>query len=99
MRPGLLGKDRIRRIARPDRVEDQRLGQVIRLGHDVPGTLVVDLLEPLVAVHQDGPGLLGEVQGERKFVGEDRAVVRAGRHGDLHSARSGTTWPPSVVIR
>ena len=54
--PGLLGQDRVGRVARPDRVEDQRLGQVVRLGDDVAGALVVDLLEPLVAVHQHGPG-------------------------------------------
>ena len=50
---GLLGQDRVVRVARPDRVEDQRLGQVVRLGHHVPGALVVDLLEPLVVVHED----------------------------------------------
>ena len=37
---------------RPDRVDDELLGQVVGLGHDVAGALVVDPLEPLVAVHQ-----------------------------------------------
>ena len=62
--PGLLGKDRVGRVVGPDRIEDQRLGQVVGLGHDVPGALVVDLLEPLVVVHQHDPGPDREIERE-----------------------------------
>ena len=34
----------------------ERLGQVVGLGHDVAGALVVDPLEALVAVHEDDAG-------------------------------------------
>ena len=99
MLAGLLGEERVARVARPDRVEDERLGQVVRLGHDVPGALVVDLLEPLVAIHQDLAGPDGEREREGQLVGERRgrgrraaagALARGagGRHGALHSTVS-----------
>ena len=66
--PGLLGKDRVGRVVGPDRIEDQRLGQVVGLGHDVAGALVVDLLEPFVVVHQHDPGPDREVEREGELV-------------------------------
>ena len=83
MLPGLLGEDRVARIGRPDGVEDERLGQVVRLGHDVPGALVVDLLEPLVAVHQDLAGADRDRLRERQL-----ALVGGGRR----RLRGGASW-------
>ena len=102
MLAGLLGEDRVARVARPDRVEDERLGQVVRLGHHVAGALVVDLLEPLVAVHQDLAGANGQAQRERELVrvgGRGRGGGRGAGHGALHStARSRTLVPSSVTV-
>ena len=103
MLPGLLGKDRVAREAGPDRVEDQRLGQVIRLGHHVPRALVVDPFEPLVAIHQDGPGPLGDIEREGQLVrvAADAGGVSAcaGHHGALHRTSSGFATEPNCVSR
>ena len=80
-----------RRVAGPDRVEDERLRLVVRLGHDVAGALVVDPLEPLVAIHQDPAGLFGEIRGEREL------LVEPGRHGALHETSSGPGSVPRTV--
>ena len=109
MLPGLLGKQRIGRVARPDRVEDQRLAQVIRLGHDVPGALVVDPLETLVVVHQHDPGSARQLEREGQLVGPGgvrgpgavagcRDHRRGTRHGELQSAVSGLTVAPSSLM-
>ncbi len=90
---GLLGQDRVGRIARPDGVQDQRLGQVVGLGHDVARALVVDLLEPLVVVHQDHAGPPGDVEREVEVV--EVGVVR---HGVEQSTSNGRTVEPRSVI-
>ncbi len=84
--PGLLGKDRVVRVPGADGVQDERLGQGVRLGHDVPCALVVHALEPLVAVHQHGPGALRDLEREGQLRGHDRGGRhdRSG-HGALHS--------------
>ena len=96
MLPGLLGKDRVVRVARPDGVQDERLGQVVRLGHHVPGALVVDPLEPFVAVHQHRPRAPRDLERE----GELGVDVRGdGRHGALQSTVNGRgTVPSSVTV-
>ena len=93
--PGLLGKDRVGRVARADRVEDERLGQVVRLGHDVAGALVVDLLEPLVVVHQDHAGLARDVARELELVAVGGLGVD--RHGEVQSTSNGRTAIPRPV--
>ena len=98
MLAGLLGEDRVVREARPDRVEDQRLGQVVGLGDHVPGALVVDPLEPLVAVHEDRPGELRELGGEGQLGGvRQRRGGRSVRHGPEQSISRGRTADPSTV--
>ena len=105
MLPGLFGKDRIARVGGPDGVQDERLGQVVRLRHNVTGALVVDLLETLVAIHERLAGSVGELERERKILGEigwrQRARARLGRHrhGALHSTARFRATDPSPVTR
>ena len=75
MLPALLGEDRVAGVARTDSVDDQLLRQVVGLGHDVAGALVVDPLEALVAVHQH----LARAGRERQ---PERQVVRAAGDDD-----------------
>ena len=73
--------------------EDERLRQVVGLGHHVPCALVVDPLEPLVAVHQDLARARREGHGEREVVGVGARVARRSRSWrpalDLQSDRRG----------
>ena len=87
VRAGLLGEDPVAREPRPDRVDDQRLGQVVDLGHDVPRRLVVDLLHPLVALEQDPSRALGDLPRELE-VGRKPARDRLGRHGGAVDVRA-----------
>ncbi len=60
--------------------------------------LVVDPLELLVAIHQDRPGLLREVDREGQLVAEGGRGRRrcGGRHGASHSTASGRTAVPML---
>jgi hypothetical protein len=84
VRTGFLGEDRVVREAAPDRRDHQVLGQVVRLGHDVAGALVVDPLELLVVVHQDPAGSRRGLDRERELGGprRSRAARRVDRLGD-----------------
>ena len=92
MLAGLLGQDRVVRVALSERLHDERLGEMVRLGHDVASALVVDLFEPLVMVHQDDPRLAGEIPGEVE-------IVRQRGHGELHSTVRSRTVEPSSTTR
>ena len=91
--PDLLGQDRVVREPLPDRLDDQLLGQVVDLGDDVLGALVVDPLEPLVAVHQDRAG-----RARRASIANASSAAQVGRAripavGDgvgAHGARQAT---------
>ena len=94
MLAGLLGEDRVVREARPDGVEDERLGQVVGLGHDVPGALVVDLLEPLVVVHEDSPARAARAIAKASSAAYAPAGV--GRHGPEQSTSRGADRRPEL---
>jgi len=87
-----LGEDPVVRVARPDRPDHRLLAQVVRLGHDVLRALVADPLEPLVAIHHEPTGLIGQRQRERQVVGFRRP------HGRPHSTASGRTVEPSKAV-
>ena len=65
----LLAEQRITREASPDGFEDQRLREVIDLGHDVLGRLQVDSFELLVALELEGTGTSGDLDGEGQLLG------------------------------
>ena len=108
----LVRPDSSARIASPgkrraDGVDHERLGQVVGLGHDVRRALVVDPLEPLVAVHQDRPAAaavsIANASSARPHVGATAAtsapLPAAGSldvgHGPVHATASGRSTLPN----
>ena len=83
VRPRLLGQDPVGGVALADRAHDQRLGEMVHLGDDVPGGLVVDLLDALVALEQQPAGPLGDLPRERGVGGEPRAPCATADHGPV----------------
>ena len=79
---GFLGQDPVAGEPGADRVEDQRLRQMIDLGHHVAGALVVDPLDALVALHEEPAGAGRDLEAEGQLVGERRAFgwTRGRRH-------------------
>ena len=97
MLAALLGQDRVTGVVRTDRVDDQLLGEVVGLGHDVAGALVVDPLEPLVAVHQHLAGAGREREREREVVGA--ALAGDGPRAPAHGVRHVTASSPRLACR
>ena len=98
MLPALLGQDRVAWVARTDGVDDQLLRQVVGLGHDVAGALVMDPLEALVAVHQHLAGAGRERQPERQVVRAAGDAIGCGRcHGVRHVTASSRASVPNSV--
>ena len=94
---GLLGQDPVARKrgpGSPSRMSSSR--QVVDLGDHVLGRLVVDLLDPLVALEQDPPRPLGGDRPRERHVGREPARDRVGRHLP-QSTVSGFTVVPSVA--
>jgi hypothetical protein len=68
---------------------------VVDLGDDVPGALVVDLLDPLVPLHQETSGACGDLEREGELVGEVRLAARS--VGSGHGASHATARTRGVV--
>ena len=77
MLAGLLGKDRVVGVALLDRLDDQPLRGVVRIGHDIALALVVDRRDAPVGVEEDPAGLPGEVGGEGELIGPGGAHGRS----------------------
>ena len=88
----LLRQSPIVREGLPDRVEDERLAQVVDLGHDVLGALVADRFDPPEPIDEELAGPGGQLRCERQL-----GRVAPGRHGPVHSTASGRTVLPSSV--
>ena len=76
---GLLGQDRVARKPLLDGRDDQCLRLMVRLGDHIAGTLVVDLLQALVAVHQHGSGTSCEIETEVEVGGQRGSGCRLGQ--------------------
>ena len=108
----LLGQDPVAGEGGADGLDDERLGQVVDLGHDVLRALVADRLDPAEPVAEQLPCPDGEVGGEGELdapthrrrrgsgLGPERIARRgiAGGHGPVHSTASGRTVLPRTVI-
>ena len=86
-------------IARPDRVDDQLLGEVVDLGDDVAGALVVDPLEPLVAIHEQPAGRQrrspSRTRARRRSARRARWTAGAAASRRRQSTASGRTAVPN----
>ena len=88
MLAALLGDDPVAGVGGPDRVDDQRLGEVVGLGHDVLGGLVVDPLDPLEPLDQQLAGAPGQRDREGELVARRGAASAAGVARSVTGARS-----------
>ena len=97
MRARLLGQDPVARDGAPDRLQDQRLGEVVHLRDDVPCGLVVDDLDPLVALEEDPPGRLRELARELGVGAVTPRSPRSAARGEspnVPTTTSNVTDPP-----
>src|SRR5436190_20931610 len=98
MLASLLGEERVAGERRPDRAKDQRLREVIDLGHDVLGGLEVDLPDLAGTLDLELAGARRDGQGERQ-IGGVRARRRRDRrrHGDWQSTVRPVGTVPNFV--
>jgi len=67
---GLLCQDRVARIVRTDRVDNQALGGEVDLRHHVARALVADALDALIARDEQGTGTARHLLSERELLGQ-----------------------------
>src|SRR5205814_810668 len=95
-RAGLLGKQCVTRERGLDALEDERLGQVVDLGHDVLRGFVVDRTDGTRPRELELARVAGGLDRERELGGE-ATVGQGSGQGDWQSAWSGIGAAPSFV--
>ncbi len=71
-------------------MSDERLAQVVDLGHDVLRALVTDRLHPVESIEEECSGQAGDLRGQGEL-----GPVAAFGHGPVHSTASGRIVAPS----